>query len=112
MKALFLALSLSVSSLAFANGAVHMDDFGCGLLDGNGGFVYTTDSRVTITPSNNNVTILKCTARGVANNTGSAAHFDHASTGYPCNTQAGSTYDWHETVSANGVATLTCKVRN
>src|SRR5688572_11376504 len=112
MKTVLCALTLLTSSLAMANGAVHISDFGCGMLNGQGGSVYTTDSRVTVTPPNAGVTILKCSARDVANTTGRAVHWNHDNTGLVCNTQMGTTTDWMETVSANGAAVLTCKVHN
>lgn len=112
MKKVILFLALGVSSLAFANGAVHISDFGCGMLDGQGSFVVTTDSRVTVTPPQAGVTVLKCSSRNLANNSGRAVQWNQGNTGYLCNTQMGSTSDWSETVSASGQAVLTCKLHN
>ena len=108
MKKLVL-VAIFAASAAFANnGAVHMDNFGCGVLDGNGNGYYTTDSKVVITHSRNGNTVLKCFAKNVPNSTGRAVKWNHANTGYSCGTQSGSTTDWHETVSARGRAVLTC----
>lgn len=101
--------AIFVATGAFANnGAVRIDDFGCGVLDGNGNGVYTTDSKVVMTPSPNGNTVLKCFAKNVPNNTGRAVRWNYENTGYSCGTQSGSTTDWHETVSTSGRAVLTC----
>ena len=92
------------SSKVTDNSATITKDFGCGLLDGNGGFVFTDASHSVVT-SNGNGT-LKCSAAGVPNSTGSAVQYND----FGCNTPAGFTTDMHETVSASGQATLTCKV--
>lgn len=112
MKALVVVLfSVFFAGFLFADNAVKIDDFGCGVLDGNGHYYYTTDSRTTLTDSTPGVAILKCFAKNVANPSGEAKHFDHASTGLMCNTHRGTTHDWKETVSADGNVVLTCKVR-
>ena len=104
-------LAFFITAGAFANnGAVHINNFGCGVLDGNGNGVYTTNSKVTITHSPNGNTILKCFAKGVPNNTGRAVRWNYATTGYSCGTQSGSTTDWHEIVSTRGRAVLTCTI--
>lgn len=90
-------------------GAVVIHDTGCTLLNGNGGAVSADSVRAVVTPSGNGT--LTCKVRGVANDTGRAAHFSGASTGISCGTPAGSTMNWHETVSASGNATLTCSVK-
>ena len=89
-------------------GAVVINDQGCGLLDGNGGFAVADSDHAVVTPSGNGV--LKCKADVTPSAAGGAAHFDFASTGLLCGTPAGLTDDWHETVPASGQATLTCKV--
>lgn len=87
--------------------AVRINNFGCVLLDGNGGFVVTTDSSVVITDSGNGN--LKCQANVTPSVSGRAVHYDFASTGLLCGTINGVTSQWHETVSASGKATLQCK---
>jgi len=99
------ALAVSPAS---ADGAVVINDQGCGLLDGDGGFAVADSDHAVVTPSGNGV--LKCKADVTVPSSGQAAHFDFASTGLLCNTPAGVTDDWRETVSASGQATLTCKV--
>lgn len=87
--------------------SVHLSDFGCGMIDGDGGFIAATSSDVIFTSSGN--ANFKCSIKGAANSTGSAVHYDFASTGLLCGTLNGVTDQWKETVSANGNATLQCK---
>ena len=112
MKKIALLLSLSLSTVAFADGAVHISKFDCGVLDGQKALVITKDSKVTITPPVAGVTILKCMAHKIANSTGHSVQWTKANTGLMCNTQMGTTDDWHETVSSSGHAMLTCKVHH
>jgi hypothetical protein len=112
MKNMILGLMFLVSGSAVAGNAVQIQQSGCGLLDGSGNYVYTNQSRTVVTPSEAGVTILKCFADNIRNNTGSAVRFNNANTGVLCVTQSGSTNDWSETVSASGQAILTCKVHN
>lgn len=109
------ALLAMTASVAQAAPAVVVDPAGgCGLFDGNGGFAFTTDSKVTATQSNNGNSMLKCKATVTPATAGGAARFDSASTGAFCvilnpfGVQV--TDQWHETVSASGEATLTCHV--
>lgn len=89
--------------------AVVVKDSACMLLDGDGGIVLGTDS-ITVINSGGG-TMFRCSVKDVPNSTGRAARFDAESTGMPCGTAAGMTTDWHETVSASGHATLTCRVK-
>jgi hypothetical protein len=107
---LALAAFLLVPMTGWADPAVVIMDFGCGLIDGDGGFVLTYGT-IEIQNSSGNAT-LKCHATGVANDTGQAVHWDFDNTGLECGTSDGLTTDWHETVSASGNATLTCVVHN
>ncbi len=86
-------------------GAIHINDFGCGALDGNGNFTGAIGDAV-ITPSGNGN--LKCKASGVANSTGHAVKWDNANTGLLCGTFNGLTDDWSDVVSASGQLTLQC----
>jgi hypothetical protein len=80
------------------------------LFDGNGGGVAATSDHQVVTNNANGNLILKCSVKGVANDTGKAAHFDFASTGILCGTLLGATENWNETVSNSGNATLTCRL--
>jgi hypothetical protein len=93
------------------NAAVHVDDFSCNLFDGNGNLVLAEgSSQVT---NNGGVTVLKCSATGLANDTGRAQRFNFDSTGVLCGFNGGgTTEDWLSTVSASGNGTLTCRVNN
>ena len=107
-----LALALlSVTGSALANlPAVHINDFGCGMFEGNGGYVYTDSTSVVITASGN--ANMKCQRKDpVPNNTGKAVIYNFENTGMLCGTEAGATTKWHETVSASGQATLICQVK-
>ncbi len=84
--------------------ATVIKDFDCGVIDGDGGFFLTDASLTVITSSGNS--ILKCSAKGVPNSTGQAVQYDD----FECGTFIGTTFDSHETVSASGNVTLTCKV--
>jgi hypothetical protein len=100
---------LLFAPMVWADPAIVIKDFGCGMLDGNGGFVFTTGSIDVITSSGNSN--LQCTANGVPNDTGSAVHWSFDNTGFLCGTLDGNlTEEWQETVSNGGNATLICKV--
>jgi hypothetical protein len=96
-------------------GAVVINDQGCGLFDGNGGFAFADSDHVVVTPSGNQH--LKCRADVTPPASGKAVHYDTDNNpfgpGTVCAivTPAGfvTTEDWRETVSASGRATLTCK---
>lgn len=53
---------------------------GCGLADGNGNFVFTTDTKAVVTQSNNDNATFQCQANVPPSASGSAARFDFAST--------------------------------
>jgi len=83
--------------------AIVINDFGCGLMDGDGNFAFADASHAVVTSSGNST--LKCSAT-VANSQGKAVNYND----FLCGTPLGLTTDSHETVSASGQATLTCKV--
>ena len=90
------------------NGASVYEGFGCGLSDGDGHFVFTTDTHsVEVGNNGNGVTI--CKASGVANSTGRAVHWNSENTGGGrCFIRGQFATDWDITVSAGGVAILRC----
>lgn len=109
------ALFAMTASVAQAAPAVVINPAGgCTLLDGNGSFTFTTDTKMTATQSNNSNSKLTCKATVTPATAGGAARFDFASTGIVCgiaNPFGFQTTDqWHQTVSASGEATLTCHV--
>ena len=119
-----LALSLGVWGMgnmkAQADPATVVVGFGCGLFDGDGGTVFTTDTQTVITVSKTGVVNMKCQIEGVDNNQGKAVHYSYAynpsGTPVPCVFEGTySTSSWKETVSDNGDgtgdATLQCKFR-
>jgi hypothetical protein len=103
--ALALAVLVGARAQPASARAVVIRDTGCGMLDGDGGFVFTTNTLVVGTPSGNDK--LQCRAK-VPNSSGKAVHYDFESTGLICGTFFHITTTWHETVSASGRATLTC----
>lgn len=100
--------------IAHAAPAVVVSGEGCGLFDGNGSIVFTTDTKRTATQSNNNNAKFTCKATVAPSTTGHAVRYDFASTGLFCGilTSTGFQFtdQWHQTVSASGEATLTCHV--
>jgi len=108
------ALSLFAFT-AQAEPAVLIDGTTCAMIDGNGGFVLTNDTKTVVTNSANSNLMFKCKAEDVINDTGSAVTYDYSTSSIPCGiiTDTGFvlTEDWHETVSASGMATLICKYK-
>lgn len=107
--ALVAAVSVSASP---ARSAVVVHDGFCQLFDGDGALVGVPDGFFAVT--NNAGRMAKCVAKGVANSTGKAVHYDTNSFGggVLCNANGVLTDDWHETVSANGNAVITCRAKN
>ena len=100
-----IAISLtSWRSNSAKEAATVINDFGCQLYDGDGNLVLADASQVVITSSGN--TNFKCSASGVANSTGKAVVYKD----FLCFAYTDFTSDTHETVSANGNATLQCKI--
>ncbi|WP_426671116.1 hypothetical protein ACPPVU_07750 [Mucilaginibacter sp. McL0603] len=97
---IFLSVAL-ISWKSVADGAAVINDFGCGMFDGNGNFVFTDMSHAVVTSSGNGM--IRCEAT-VGNTTGQAVVYS----GFECGTFAGVTTQSHETVSASGQATLIC----
>ena len=110
----FVVMAMTIALISWktakttAGGAIHIDDLTCGMLDGNGGFVVTTNSAQVITPSGNDN--FKCQADNVPNASGKAVKWNYANTGLICGTALGGTTDFQEIVSGSGQATLQCKV--
>jgi hypothetical protein len=87
--------------------AVHINDFGCSVFDGDGNPASVTGDLVLTKSGNTN---FKCKGTGVPNSTGSAVIWNFENTGAYCNTITGVTDDWQTVVSASGNVTLICKV--
>ena len=93
---------------AFAenNAAAIIDEFGCSLLEADGGPGFTTTSMQVTT--HGETTVLKCWFDDVPNDTGKAK----VNSGFLCSTFEGLTTDTHSVVSKSGNAVLTCKINN
>ncbi|MBL0422633.1 hypothetical protein JI739_20030 [Ramlibacter sp. AW1] len=105
------ALAL-ITSVAHAAPAVSITGTGCAFYDGDGGFAFTTNTRILSTQSANGNGLLKCEGAVPPPTSGTAVRYDFATTGgvcvatHPIN-QA--TEQWQQTVSANGNVTLVCQ---
>lgn len=97
---------------ASSNSAVVINDIGCGLFNGQGGFAFTDQSHAVVT--NNGNGLLTCQVTGVAPAPNGAVHYDANNNPNnqqtPCGTPAGSTLDWQEVVTPSGNAKLVCHV--
>ncbi len=105
LAAVFAVSTLLVSWVAASdNAAVVINDLGCAMFDGDGGWAVTDNSHAVVT--SNGTGMLTCQAE-VPNSTGKAVVYKDLG----CNTPAGFGTG-RETVSASGQATLTCWVKN
>ncbi len=99
--------------------AVVIRDSGCGLFDGDGGFVFADHDITISTQSTNQNTTLICRVKKVANSTGRAVHYDSENNPIFPGVECGiarpdafvTTTDWTETVVASGNATLRCRFK-
>ena len=109
--ALWLALVtvLSMAPNVHAAAAVFIDMFACGMLDGNGAPVVTTESQAVATNNARGNAKVSCFADVTPSATGHAVHYDSDSTGFLCLTPSGLTTRWQEVVSASGEAILQCR---
>lgn len=99
-------LALASPVGAAGGGANHLNG-PCSLLNYDASAIVTGTAHRVVTPSGNANDV--CQATGLDNPTGAAVILTQASTGDTCTTPAGVADNWHETISADGNATLTCK---
>jgi hypothetical protein len=99
---------MAVSFTAMADPAVVIRDFSCGLLDGNGGAVGTTNTFAVVTDSETGAVMLRCQADVTPSSSGKAVQWNYDNTGLLCGVLVGVTSKWREVVSAQGNATLHC----
>lgn len=103
---------------ASAEPALKISTDNCSLFDGNGALVAVTPISSTdlFTRNSTRDVIAKCQANVTPPDNGNAMHFDYASTGFPCTISDGTymiqTEDWHETLTPNGRATITCHFKS
>ena len=103
----------AITKLAFAkseNAAEITSDFRCFVpnADWSGTVMGVANNRSVVKRGARNMTMLRCTVHDVPNNTGKAVHFFN----FPCGTFMGMTTDSRLTISASGVATLTCMIHH
>ena len=92
---------------SFGSPATVITEFGCTLIEADGGGPggsFTTDSHSV---TNKNVSVLVCHFTDVPNDTGQA--IKHS--GFACGTSAGLTFDSRSVVDDEGNATLWCKIK-
>ena len=89
--------------------AVHINDFGCAVFDGNGVLTFVPASGNAVITSSGNSKIT-CKASDLPNSTGQAVKWNFDNTGLPCGTFSGLTDDWQNIVSASGQVTLQCRL--
>lgn len=103
------AFLVSGQETAKADAAVVVKDIGCGLLDGDGNFVFTSESHAVSTDSGNSK--ITCKADVAPSTTAQGAvKWNFANTGLLCSTSFGSTQDWQEVVTPSGKASLVCHI--
>jgi len=111
MLATLAALSLSVfATIASANPAVIMTDFGCAGIGGS-----TNESLSVATTSTNNNAMMSCKLQVSPPIEGTKVEHNFESTGLLCGmfTSFGgvATEDWKQVVSASGQSTIVCKYK-
>ena len=102
-----------VASLGVFESYVHakanvIDGVPCFLTDGNGGAQLTFDTHAVLTNNKSGSALLVCKAKGDPTSSGKAFKIDSSSGGLCSIGPAGSSDQWHATVSASGRATLVC----
>src|SRR5262245_33727579 len=100
-----LALAPGTVAAKGANGAVVIKSGACTLFDGTGTLVAGTKFHAVVHKTRS---MARCSAKGLTNTTGKAVRFNFANTGTQCQTPAGLTERWHETLSRKGRATIVC----
>jgi hypothetical protein len=99
--------------LTAANGPAIVEPYkSCDMLDANKLAFKAEEAQIVISnnseePSVNNIT-LKCKAT-LKTPPPSALQFDYDNTGFVCGITGDVTTNWHQTISASGESTLTCK---
>jgi hypothetical protein len=109
VAAAVLLIAPATGGASGGNGAVQLNGFDCGMVTGNGDF-FTVDAPTKTVYTQKGSWNETCKATGVANDTGKAVLWYYNNTGLPCVDATNNLYtlDWQETVSSNGIATLSC----
>ena len=104
------ALTTGIASGSGGGDTLIAEDFGCAILDGNGGFIAASSSQLWVY-SNQQQTKVKLLCQGDGAPAPSLTFFTYANTGYTCNVPlAGATTDWVDKVGKSGNSQLTCSV--
>ena len=117
MKKLLVAAAALSAAAIFAGGVaanpnagkVVASGFSCGLLDGNGNFIVTDNSTLTLYQTK---AVLRCEGNGAGAANG-PIYFNYGNTGLGCGMlDFGITLDWSDKVGYNGNSQLTCTTTN
>lgn len=112
MKKLIVAMVALLAAAAVFTGSVAAGDggtvvargFSCGLFDGNGNIMITTNSVLTVYQTK---AVLQCSGNGAP--APALRHFNYGNTGASCGMlQFGSTLQWDDKVGRAGNSQLTC----
>jgi hypothetical protein len=114
-----LGFALTLTTMCWAESeqaAVVINGGGCVVRDANGVEVAATEVHKTITNNKNGNVTLRCQAKDVPNDTGSAVKWDYNNTGgrrcgIDVNGVFAMTEDWQQTLSADGRATIVCHIK-
>ena len=115
---LFASLALALPAKSWADSeraAVVISGGGCTVMDADGNDVAATEVHKVITNNKNGNTTLRCQAKDIPNATGKAVTWDFNSTGgKKCGVDVNGNFvmtsDWHQTLSADGRATIVCHI--
>jgi len=90
-----------------------LTDFGCGMLDGNGGFAMVSgQNRAMSITTRDGKSMLTCRGNVAPNfSMKKPAVYNFANTGIECFTLFGVTREWQEVVSPSGEAILQCRIK-
>jgi hypothetical protein len=116
MKRIFFtcaSLLMLLASNVYAEPAVVVSDQFCTMFDANGNFIQATSSHFVLSESDNDNFTVKCSIKGLENETGGPVKFDFDSKPILCVHPEGAelTDDWFENISTAGNATLTCQFK-
>jgi hypothetical protein len=105
----FAALSLlfvSWTTIKTSEAALHLDDLGCAIMDGDGNIAFIEGQGVVTNSGNGNFT-----CKGEVPNSSGQIKYSDESQGFQYITPIGMSTSWSVTISSSGQATLQVKVQ-